>query len=99
MTAASIIPLFYFSEKKTFLQMGDQKEAERDAHDREVNRQIAEIYVKTKGVKPPFDSLKLVPETSEIYFDTAWGFLADDKDLLKECLKRPCGCSSTTRNS
>ena len=69
-TAANYNWYFIFSEKNfdaTVLFQMDfepspeaarRAEAKRDARDRMINKKIAELFVKTKGEKPAFESLE-----------------------------------------
>ena len=96
-TAANYNWYFIFSEKNfdaTVLFQMDfepspeaarRAEAKRDARDRMINKKIAELFVKTEGKKPAFESLGQIEGVRQDYFDTLWVHLEDEK-LLILCL-------------
>jgi len=99
LTAANYYLVFFFSEKNfdaTVLFQMDFKppldpeaerkaEAERDARDRRMNREIAMLFVETQGKKPAFESLGLIEKVRQDYFDILWDQL-EDEEFLNLCL-------------
>lgn len=67
--------------------MDREREAERDAKDRRLNKAIADVFVQTGGKKPAFESLEQIRgATNEEYFNILWLHLEQDGELLELCL-------------